>query len=511
MKKTMTSVAYVNFVGAMMTATSMAATPSTVKIDTASPRGSVAPIAVGANAAVWDGDLLDTAVPALLSDAGVRIVRYPGGSTADAYNWQSNTTVSGQGYADPSNTFDAYMGVVEAAGARAMITVNYGSGTPADASGWVQYANGGGANYSGPVPTYAGASTTGNRYHIKYWEIGNEIYGNGTYGAQWEYDVNGLGPSVYAGRLASYSTAMKAVDPFVKVGAVLTAPGNWPDGQTSASSPLPWNDTVLSAACDSIDFIVVHWYPQGPGGETDSGLLAATQSGESTSVSYTPSVPSMVATLKSQLTQYCGAHASDVEIMVTETNSVSYNPGKQTTSLVGALFLADSVTTWLENGVTNVDWWAVHNGPSCGNNDSSSLYGDYDYGDYGFLSNAGSCATFSEPAAETPFPAYYGFQMMSQFAEPRSTILGATSSASLVSAHAVQRVDGNINVMLVNKDPDAAYEVTISLEGSYACGFVEAYTYGTGSTSIARSEQRVHGSSFTITVAPYSITTVRTR
>jgi hypothetical protein len=100
---------------------------------------------------------------------------------------------------------------------------------------------------------------------------------------------------------------------------------------------------------------------------------------------------------------------------------------------------------------------------------------------------------------------------MSQFAEPRSTILGATSSASLVSAHAVQRVDGNINVMLVNKDPDAAYEVTISLEGSFACGFVEAYTYGTGSTSIARSEQRVHGSSFTITVAPYSITTVRTR
>jgi alpha-L-arabinofuranosidase len=323
----------VNLVGAMVTATSQAettTTPSTVTVNAASGIARLAATPVGANAAVWDSHLYEAAVPALLSDAGVRLVRYPGGSTADGYHWQSNT---GSSYA--ANTFDSYMWVVQSAMAAAIITVDYGSGTPQEAAGWVQYANMGGPNYNGPVPTYGGGSATGQRYHIKYWEIGNEIYGNTTYGGDWETDNNNPGPAVYAQLFTQYSAAMKAVDPSIKIGAVLTAPGNWPDGVTNALSPQPWNDTVLSTACSAADFVIVHWYPQSPGAESDPGLLATAQSGSSS----TPSVPSMVATLKSLIAQYCGSHANDVEILVTETNSVSYNPGKQTTSLVNGLFL----------------------------------------------------------------------------------------------------------------------------------------------------------------------------
>jgi hypothetical protein len=503
-----------NLVGALVTATVMAQvapTPSTVSVSTRRPLGPVPPHPVGANAAVWDGNLLDSTLPELLRDAGVRMLRYPGGSTADVYHWDSNTTVSGQSYADPNNTFDAFMGVVEAARAQAMITVNYGSGTPSEAADWVRYANRGGRDYDGPVPTFTGASTTGHGYHVKFWEIGNEIYGNGTYGASWEYDVNGLGPSVYAERFVSYSAAMKAVDPFIKIGAVLTAPGNWPDGQTSAASPVPWDDTVLAAACDTIDFVDIHWYPQGPTGETDQGLLGAPEDGESTSVSYTPPIPAMVATLRSEIARYCGAHAGDVDIMVTETNSVSYNPGKQTTSLVDALYLADSVTTWLENGVRNVDWWAIHNSPVCDTNDGSSLYGTYGFGDYGLLSVGQSCSGLSEPAAETPFPAYYGFEMTSRFLEPGGSILGTTSSASLVSAHAVRRPDGDLGVMLINKDPATSYAVGVSLDAFVPCSRAEVSTFGTNSTAIDRSVVPVSGGSFTIPVGPYSVTTVRLR
>lgn len=61
-------------------------------------------------------------------------------------------------------------------------------------------------------------------------------------------------------------------------------------------------------------------------------------------------------TLRSKINQDCGPHASAVQIMVTETNSVSYNPGKQTVGRVNALFLADDYMNWLENGVANVDW-----------------------------------------------------------------------------------------------------------------------------------------------------------
>lgn len=477
------------------------AIPSTVTVNTTSEIATLGATPIGANAAVWDSHLYEVGVPGRLSDAGIRLVRYPGGSAADTYHWQSDTG----GFT--ASTFDSYMSVVKSAHAQSIITVNYGSGTPAEAAGWVQYANTGGPNYSGPVPSYPGGSATGQRYHIKYWEIGNEIYGNSTYGGNWENDVNPPGPAEYAARLQEYSAAMKAVDSSVHVGAVLTAPGNWPDGVTNASSPQPWNDTVLSMACGAADFVVVHWYPQSPGAESDPGLLASSESGTAN----TPSIGAMVGSLRSLITQYCGAHAKNVQIFVTETNSVSYNPGKQTTSLVNALFLADSLSTWLENGVTNVDPWAIHNSPSCGTNDSSSLYGRYTFGDYGLLSAGGYCADAIEPPAETPFPSYYGVQMLAHVAEPGGATLGATSSTPLVSAHAVRGPAGNINVLLVNTDPVNAYDVAVSLQGAKGAGSGDVFTYGQNSSWIAQSSVTVSNASFAIAVEPYSLTVVRVR
>jgi len=486
-------------------------TPSTASVDAKASLGVLSSIAIGANAAAWDGDLVDPRVPKLLKDASIQLMRYPGGSVADNYHWLSNAADDPNvGGTDPLANFDAYMSVVERVGARAMITVNYGSGTAEEAADWVRYANRGCHRYDGPVPTYPGASPKGHDYGIRYWEIGNELYGDGTYGATWEVNHKSHDPSTYANGIISYSAAMKAVDPAIRIGAVLTAPGNWPDGQVNAASPQPWNDTVLSMACGALDFVSIHWYPQGPTGESDAALLASPQNGEETPVSYTPSIPSMIGSLKSQLAQHCGTHADALQIMVTETNSVSYNPGKQTTSLVNALFLADQVTTWLENGVSNVDWWAIHNSPFDGNNDPA-LYGNYDFGDYGILSRGLTSANGAvEPAAETPFPAYYGLQMLSYLGhEARSQLLRVSSSTPLVSIHALKQVNGKIHVLLINKNPSDAYTVSVSLNGASSHGVARVFSYGKADASIQRSSLRVRGSSFAIQVAPYSMTTVQ--
>ncbi|HLI69607.1 MAG TPA: cellulose-binding protein [Ktedonobacteraceae bacterium] len=484
------------------------ATSAQVTVNLHQTLSTLSPTAIGVNDAVWDSNnLLDPALPGLLRADGVKIMRYPGGSTSDVYHWQSNTVVPNMSYAAPSNTFDAFMGVVHATGAQAMITINYGSGTPQEAAGWVQYANEGGPNYNGPVPTYAGGSSTGHRYGVKYWEIGNEVYGNSTYGGNWEYDLNPPGPASYANNFVAYSKAMKAVDPSIKIGLVLTTPGNWPDGVTSATSPQPWNDTVLPIACSSADFVILHWYPQGPTGESDAGLLGAPANGESTPVSYTPSIPSMISTVRSELNEYCGAHASDVQIMVTETNSVSYNPGKQTTSLVNALYLAEDYMTWLQNGVANVDWWDVHNGITTGTNNSSSLYGTTDYGDYGLLSSGGSSGGISEPPAETPFPAYYGLQIVSKVVSPFGRIVATTSSQSLVQAFAVRRWDGSIAVLLVNTDPSTTYDVTLSGLNCAGFGNATVYSYGENSTSVSVTYEHGRDAGSQV-LAPYSLTAV---
>jgi len=486
-------------------------TPTAVTVDARAALAKFSSIAVGLNAAAWDGSLVHPEIPKLVRSAGVQTLRYPGGSTSDNYHWLSNSADDpNQGGTHPDSNFDAYMSVVKAARAESMITVNYGSGTEQEAADWVRYANRGGPRYRGPVPTYPGASRKGHDYGIRYWEIGNELYGDGTYGAQWEVNRKPHDPTTYAQGVVSYSAAMKAVDPSIRIGVVLTAPGNWPDDQISGASPQPWNDTVLAIACDAVDFAVLHWYPQGPTGESDAALLAAPEKGESTGVSYTPAISDMVGTLKAKLTQYCGPHASAVSIMVTETNSVSYNPGKQTTSVVNALFLADQLTTWFENGVTNVDWWALHNSPFDGNADPS-LYGEYSFGDYGVLSAGFTSAGGAvEPPVDTPFPGYYALEMLSYLGHgAEDTLIKTTSSSDLVGVHAVKQRNGRINVLLINKDPSASHEVALSLSGASSRGWASVHRYGATDASITARRKAVRGPSFRVTLQPYSLVAVQ--
>ena len=361
---------------------SAAVSSATVTVNAGQTLVTVPGTAIGMNASVYDPNISDAGVPGLLRDAGINVLRFPGGTESDEYNWKTNTDVL-SGSAEPTS-FDTFMGVLGQTSAQPMITVNYGTGntigarmSPTEtgaqfAADWVRYAN------------------VTHHYGIKYWEIGNEVYGNGTYGAYWEPDdhcgaipptsqPSNCGPAVYAQNVAAYVTAMKAVDPSISIGVVLTASGSWPDGQTSAGSPQPWNQTVMSALRSSIDFADVHWYPQNPStvtppGPTDAGLLSSTAQ-----------VPGMVSTLRSQLNQYAGN--GNIPIMVTETNSVSSNPGKQTVSTVNALYLEQDYLAWLTSGVANIDWWQLHNNAIGTGDNGASLFGTATYGDYGVLSD----------------------------------------------------------------------------------------------------------------------------
>lgn len=444
-----------------------AATAASVTVNANSSQGVIPAPAIGLNEAAWDGNLLDPANPGLLAATGARIMRYPGGSLSDAYHWQSHTFEAG--WANPNNTFDAFMQVAQQAGIQPMLTVNYGSGTPQEAAGWVQYANKGGPNYSGPVPTYAGGSSTGHRYHIKYWEIGNEVYGDGTYTAQWEYNKHSLGPATYATNFVAFSQAMKAVDPSIKTGLVLTTPGSWPDGQTSSSSPQPWNDTVLPIACSSADFVIVHWYPYWSGSTTDQVLATPSQ------------IPAMVSGVRAKLNQYCGPRANSIQITVTETNGAAFNPGQRTTGWYDGLFLADTYMTMLENGVANVDWWLAHDD----------------------LLSSGACnGSTCDPPAQTPFPPYYALQMLTHLGQAGDVMVSSSSSQSLIAVHAVRQANCKLAVLLVNKDPNNSYTVSLGLTGYTASTTATIYTYGTSGGGITSTS----GSSSSVTIAPYSLT-----
>jgi Cellulose binding domain/Fibronectin type III domain len=451
------------------TATAAPAAPSvtssaTVTVNATAGEGAVPSTAVGANTAVYDGFMTDPALPALLTSAGVNALRYPGGSVSDVYHWQDNSVVPGQSFANPDNNFDNFMKLSKAAGSQPVITVNYGSGTAAEAAAWVKYAN------------------VTNNYGVKYWEVGNEVYGNGAYGSSWEFDTHGTkNATTYAANTGQYIDAMKAADPSIKVGVVLTTPGNWPDGLTAPGDTQDWNHTVLAALGSKIDFVIVHWYPTS---STEAQMLGQPEA----------QIAGITSTLHGLISQYSGTRP--VQIMTTETNS-----GFEHDSSAAALLAADAYPTWLEQGAANVDWWDIHNGTGSASTDQT---GGTDFNDEGVLSN-GTCAASGspcEPAAETPFPPYFGISMAGRFLAGGGTLLGTSSTTPLVASHAVQAAGGSLNVLLINKDPSNSYQVSLAYNGYTPAATGTTQVYGHAATSITSGTS----SSSAITLAPYSIT-----
>ena len=468
----------------VMASPAAAATGVGVTVNATTGLGAVPANGVGLNTAVYDGNMNDAAAPGLIKAAGIDALRYPGGSYSDIYNWQTN--VAQGGYDAPNTSFADFMGTAKAAGAHPIITTNYGTGTPALAAAWVQNAD------------------VTNNYGIQYWEVGNEVYGNGTYGANWEADSHctdssgkpipsgtspsqtyNCGPSVYASGLLSYISAMKAVSPSIHVCAVLTTPGFWPDNVTNATtSPLSWNHTVLTALGSKTDCVIVHYYPAYSGMTTAQALATTTD------------ISGVVSTLKSEITQYAGVNPATVPIVVTETNDSIANDTQP-----GALFAADMYMSWMENGVTNVDWWDQHNGPGT----PSIIDGAQDYGDYGMFSSGANGSGVTEPPVDTPFAPYYGLQMLTKLAAPGDQMVGSSSGNSLVRVHAVRRADGSLSVLIDNEDPTNSYTANLSYNGFTPAGSPTVYTLANNGTSITSATQ---SSASSVTVAPYTLTVV---
>jgi hypothetical protein len=454
-----------------------------VTVDATAGLGTIPSNAIGLNTEVYDSYMNDAPIPGLLQAAGINALRYPGGSYSDIYNWETN--VAEGGYDAPDTDFSDFMATAQSAGAQPIITVNYGTGTPALAAAWVTDAD------------------VTNNYGINYWEVGNEVFGNGTYGANWEADshcdttLNGspvtigsepsqtynCGPTQYAENVLTYMSAMKAADPNIHVCAVLTTPGPWPDGVTNSEYPDPWNQTVLSILGSKTDCVIVHYYP---GGSSAANMLTAPQA-----------VPAMMSTLDSEITSYAGVSPSSVKVLVTETNSLVDQDTMPT-----ALFAPDTYMTWLENGATNVDWWDEQNGPET----ITTVDGATDYGDGGLFSSGTSSDGVTEPPADTPFEPYYGIAMLSKLGSPGDEMVTSSSSNALVRVHAVRRAGGSLDVLIDNEDPSNAYTVSLTTSGFTASGSPTVYTYANNGTSITSTTQ---SSASSVTVQPYSITVIQ--
>lgn len=400
------------------------------------------------NTAVWDADFDTSNTINLLTRMGAQALRFPGGSLSDDYHWATNTTDSNTW--QWATSFDSFALVATTVGTQAFITVDYGSGTPAEAAAWVQDSN------------------VTKHYGFKYWEVGNECYGS------WETDNNSVAhdPYTYAQRFQQYYTQMKAVDPTIKIGAVAVTGEDSYANNTNHPVVNPrtgqthngWTPVMLATLRSlgvTPDFLIYHRYAQSPGAESDQGLLLSNTTWSTDA-----------ADLRQQLNDYLGAAAPGVELDCTENNSVYSNPGKQTTSLVNGLFLADSICTAMNTEFNSVVWWDLRNGQETTNNNSSSLYGWRQYGDYGIVDSV-------DPAgpADT-YPTFYVDRLLQYFARGGDQLVTSTSDYPLVSVCAAERTNGGLTLLVMNKSSSNAFNTNITVTGASPGSTGTLYSYG---------------------------------
>ncbi|MGD0815183.1 MAG: MBG domain-containing protein [Verrucomicrobiota bacterium] len=411
----------------------------------------------GVNTATWDGDLDTSYTSSALSQAGVLSLRFPGGSESDVYNWEtgaittwSNNQVIATNY--DSTVFTNFMHVATNLGAQAFITVNYGTGTSNLAAAWVLDAN------------------VTNQCNFKYWEVGNEVYGT------WEEDTNNApnDPYSYAVRFAGYQALMKAADPAIKVGAV-SAPGE--DSFDTYANLSATNATthqvhhgwtpVMLATMKSLgvtpDFLVYHFYPEdtaveNPAPASDCDALALQVSSQ---------VAGDAANLRYMISNYLGAAGTNTELVCTENNADAGAEGRQSTSLVNALYLADTLGQLMKTEFNSYTFWDLRNGTGTSGSFDPTLYGWRTKGNEGLINNQNSY-----------YPDYYAMSMMQHFVRPGDTVLTASSSYLLLSAYASLGTNGALKILVINKDTNATFNAQISITDFVPSSSATVYSYG---------------------------------
>ena len=479
----------------------------------------------GMNAAQWDNAFDNPATLTQLASIGTRALRFPGGSNSDDYHWLYNRQATNTW--KWATSLANFIHIVTNAQVATMITVNYGTGSTNEAAAWVAYCNAATSNL-----TALGTDSLGTNWNtagtwaalraatplgtddgknflrlgrsaplgFKYWEIGNEEYGT------WEIDSNSLphDPYTYAVRAANYLSRMKAVDPTIKIGVVVTTgedsyannslhPVVNPRTGVTHNGWTPVLLATLKSLGATPDFLIHHVYPQNPGGESDAGLLAATSGWASNA-----------GNLRQMITDYFGASGTNIELVCTENNSVSSSPGKQTTSLVNGLFLADSLAQLMQTEFNGLFWWNFRNGGVETNNLSATLYGWRNYGEYGIVDGTNY------------YPTFYTAKLLTNFVQAGDTVLTTASDFSLLPAYAVRRQNGSLTILAINKDPVNTLTGLVAVAGYQPAATASIFAYGKtqdnaansgiGSPDVAQTHFVGAGTNFTFAFPSYSAT-----
>ncbi|MCX5679679.1 MAG: hypothetical protein NTZ95_03355 [Candidatus Omnitrophica bacterium] len=296
-------------------------------------------------AGIWDSKWYNKPNPKVVNlakQAGVSVMRFPGGCGTHQYKWKEAINKDRDSF---RFGIDEFLEVCKSIGCEAIFTISYFEGDEQDAANLVEYLN---TPYSEGIDVkYVWAAKRAHKGHsrpygVKYFEIGNE---------DWHGDhikINKVLPEEYAKRYLRYYDAIKKIDSSVMVGAILYSP--------------EWNQKVMEIIKDKVDFGVVHIYPRA--GVTDKKLEAMDPK-DVFRIKLTVAMSRYDIELKKIHQLFKKNSGKDIPIAVTEYNGGlrREKPIPYRHSLGMAIINAELVRVLLdpENGVLMANYWNLVN------------------------------------------------------------------------------------------------------------------------------------------------------
>lgn len=429
------------------------------------------------------------------------LLRWPGGNFVSGYHWQDGIGPREQRprrmnlswFSEESNRFgtDEFIQYCRTIGAEPYLCVNMGTGTMDEAQAWVEYCNGTGDTYWANLRRQNGHEEP---YGVKYWGLGNEMYGN--------WQIGMLSAQDYVKKAIEFAKLMKWTDPSIEL--VSCGQNGWND----------WDRIVLEGLAPFVNYHSIHIYT----GSDDyySNVLAPHQAERALRM-----CQSMIETVR-----YNQRIQHPIHIAYDEWN-VWFRAREAQTALEEQYNLADAlaVATYLNVFIRSCESVKIANlaqlvnviAPIFTNKEGLFLQTIYHplrlYGQYTLdvaLDAFVDCETYTlAPENET---------------SPWSYHVADLGPFKLLDVSVTRDAAGReLAIAVVNRDRDHAHETTIQLTDAPTISRVTAYEVNGAAPDVINSFAQpdavgvrehafdVEGHSFTYTFPAHSVTVLRVR
>jgi alpha-L-arabinofuranosidase len=183
----------------------------------------------------------------LLRELRMGVLRYPGGNFVSNYHWQDGIGPKDSRPRRPelawggeeSNRFgtDEFISYCAELGTEPYICLNMGTGSLEEALAWIEYCNGAGDTAWAQRRRENGHP---DPYRVKYWGLGNEMYG--------DWQVGAVSAEEYVREATRWARGIRMLDPQAKL--VSCGMNGWND----------WDRVVIDGMAPLVDYHSLHIY-----------------------------------------------------------------------------------------------------------------------------------------------------------------------------------------------------------------------------------------------------------